>query len=271
MADTTVDPLRTGQESSLSNWVGPYVSQMLAKGSALSESPYQAYMGPLSAGPSDLQQKAFSGIAGLPNPTFSNFTPKSFTDSGIASQYMNPYLQQSLQPQIDEARRQAEIQRVQDAGRLTKAGAYGGSRQAIMESEGNRNLASNLAGITGAGYNTAFNNAQNQFNTEQNLGLASTNANNNTNTGILNTTASLGDTQRGIEQQGIDADYKQFQEERDDPFKKVQYQQSLLQGLPTATSSYSYAEPSAINKFLGSAGGIMELLNGWGDLTGGTT
>jgi hypothetical protein len=95
------------------------------------------------------------------NQTFAN---QAFSQDSI-SQYMNPYLQGALQPQIDEARRQAEITRMQDASRLTSAGAYGGSRQAIMESELNRNLLSNLANITGQGYNTAYNNAVNQFNT----------------------------------------------------------------------------------------------------------
>ena len=47
---------------------------------------------------------------------------------------MNHFIQTALDPQIAEARRQAEIQRVANDGRLTQAGAYGGSRQAIMES-----------------------------------------------------------------------------------------------------------------------------------------
>lgn len=53
---------------------------------------------------------------------------------------MNPYLQASLEPQIAEAQRQAQIQQVANASRLNRAGAYGGSRQAIMDSESQRNL-----------------------------------------------------------------------------------------------------------------------------------
>ena len=45
----------TGQESNLSNWAGPYVTDMLAKGQALSEMPYEQYQGALTAGPSQLQ------------------------------------------------------------------------------------------------------------------------------------------------------------------------------------------------------------------------
>jgi hypothetical protein len=66
------DPLvgqQTGTESSLSNWAGPYVTEMLGRGQALASQPYQAYTGPLTAGQSGLQTQAFQGLAGLTIPT----------------------------------------------------------------------------------------------------------------------------------------------------------------------------------------------------------
>ena len=57
-----------GQSSSLSPFAGPYVGDMLGKGAALASMPYQAYMGPLSAGQSQLQNQAFSGLANLAVP-----------------------------------------------------------------------------------------------------------------------------------------------------------------------------------------------------------
>ena len=262
----TTDPLvgkQTGTESALSTYVGPYVTDMLGKGQALAELGYQGYGGPLTAGESAAQTKAFEGIAGLDVPTtqMGVFTPKSFTDEGIASQYMNPYLMQALQPQIDEARRQAEIQRIADAGRLTRAGAFGGSRQAIIEAEGNRNLLQNLAGITGAGYRDAFDKAMGQFNVEQGREQDAQTAANVYGLAALQKQADLGAAQSAIEQAGIDADYAQFKEERDFPYKQVQYMQSLLQGLPLETQSYTYAQPSALSDAFGTAGGLMELYN----------
>jgi len=259
------DPLAGAQlstESALSNWAGPYVTDMLGKGQALSETPYQAYMGPLTAGASDLQNQAFQGIAGLAMPsTMGGYTPQSFTAPGTAQQYMNPYLQQSLDPQLAEIRRQADITRLGDAGRLTKAGAYGGSRQAVMESEGNRNLATQLARTTGEGYNTAYDKAANQFNTEQGLGLNAQNLTNQYGLSALGKTAELGATQRGIESEGIAADMAQFNQERDFPYKQVQYQQSLLQGMPLATQSYTYQQPSTLSNVAGTAGGLGGLYN----------
>ena len=301
---TIPDPLAGQQlstESSLSNWAGPYVTNMLGKGQALSETPYQAYMGPLTAGASSLQNQAFQGVAGLTLPqNMGAFNPQSFTSSyappaptndlgigsfmqdqfnpnaasgnappgagyapnnqnSVAQRYMNPYLMASLNPQLDEARRQAQITRMGDAARLTKAGAYGGSRQAIMESELNRNLMGKQAEITGQGYKTAYDVGQQQFNTEQQRQMEAQNQANQYGLTALGRQAELGGVQRGIEGEGIAADYGQFKEERDYPFKQVQYQQSLLQGMPLATQSYSYQQPSTVSNIAGTAGGLMAM------------
>jgi hypothetical protein len=250
------DPLtgkQTGRESSLSTWAGPYVTEMLGKGQALAAEPWRAYTGPLTAGESAPQATAFQGIGSLDVPTteMGTFAPTSFTDTGIAQQYMNPFIQTALDPQIAEARRQAEIQRVANAGRLTQAGAYGGSRQAVMESEADRNLLQNLAGITGQGYQTAYDRASQQYNVEQDRARSAQDMTNQYGLAALSKQAELGAAQRDIEQQGMAADYGQFKEERDFPYKQVQYMQSLLQNLPLATQSYSYAEPSTLSKIMG--------------------
>lgn len=262
---TPADPIvgqQTGTESSLSNWAGPYVTEMLGRGQALASQPYEAYTGPLTAGQSALQTQAFQGIAGLTIPTdqMTAYTPQTFT-AEAAGQYMNPYLMAALQPQIDEARRQADIARVEQAGRLTRAGAYGGGRQAIMESELNRNLLQNLAGITGTGYRQAFDTAQQQFNVEQQRQAEQQQRAREYGLATIGRQAELGGLQRGIEQEGISAERAQFEEERDFPYKQVQYMQSLLQGLPVAAQTYSYAQPSALSEILSGAGGVRDLYN----------
>ena len=250
-----------GNESALTRYAGPYVTEMLGRGQALAGMGYQGYGGPLTAGESAAQTAAFQGIAGLNVPTtqMGAFTPTSFTDAGVAGQFMNPYLQQALQPQIDEARRQSDIERVRAAGRLTRAGAFGGSRQAIMDAENQRNLLQNLAGITGAGYRDAFDKAAAQFNVEQGRQQDAQTAANTFGLAALQKQADLGAAQRAIESEGVAADYAQFREERDFPFKQVQYMQSLLQGLPLETQSYTYVQPSALSRASGTAGGVMEL------------
>jgi hypothetical protein len=255
---------RTGVESSLSPYAGPYVTEMLGRGMALASLPYQAYMGPLSAGPSSLQTQAFGGLGALNVPTATttgSFTGQAYDISGgapttstsptsVVQQYMNPYIEASLQPQYDAAIRQANIAQQGLQSNYAKAGAYGGSRQAVAEAELQRGLLDRLAGITGEGYAQAYDKAADLFTGERDYGLKA-----------LEAVARGGATQRAIDQQGIQADIGQFREERDYPYKQVQYMQSLLQGLPIETQSISYAEPSGFSQFTQGAGGILGLLS----------
>ena len=277
--DTTADALSgitgdagqiAGTESSLSNWAGDYVTDMLGRGWGMADEGYQAYTGPLTADSSSLQNQAFMGLAGLTLPTIDQtaFSPSSFTDEGVSQRYMNPYIDQALQPQLDEVRRQAQLQQNLNNAQFAKAGAYGGSRQAVMEAENQRNMMQQMANLIGQGYQNAYTQGANQFNTEQGLGLNAATQAGQFGLAGLNAMANLGAQQRDIEQQGITADYEQFQEERDFPYKQVQYMQSLLQGLPLAAQSTSYTQPSALSSLLSSAGGIRDLYN---TVFGGTT
>lgn len=274
-----LDALPLGTESSLSNWAGPYVTDMLGRGWALADTPYTAYQGELTAGESPLQQQAFSGLANLVAPTntsagmenvvsglgnlsynpstfdsgfnyTSGFAPSDFSsgftggggfspmsfDSGFtapagytaatfnsgfnapadyaaatfnsgftapdafsaltnadveglryiapgeytpgefqggifdlqqAQHYMNPFLRTALDPHLEELQRRADIQRMQDAGRMTQAGAFGGSRQAILEAELNRNTIQEMSKVTGDAYRDAYDKAFQAFESDQ--------------------------------------------------------------------------------------------------------
>ena len=264
---TNVDELdlgkTTGSYESLSPYAGPYVTEMLGRGRALADLPFESYEGQLTAGTSGLQDQAYQGIGALQTPT--DMGVNQF-DADAAQQYMNPYLMASLNPQIDQARRQADIQRIADAGRLTKAGAYGGSRQAVMEAEGNRALGDRIADITGQGYATAYDKGLAQFNAEQG-------ARNQYGFDVLAGQERAGAAQRGIQQEGLSADLAQFEEERYFPYKQVQYMQSLLQGLPIEARSVQYAQPSQLSQLISSEGamggvsGLYDMLFGGGDTT----
>ena len=358
----------SGSSQGLSEFAGPYVGEMLGKARALADTPYQAYGGPLTAGASGLQDQVFREYsqinADLPTAvnTFGGgitagrtfgfgdaagqgyspgFTAGSADLSGMqagsftgqaAQQYMNPYLQAALEPQLREASRQAEMQRIADAGRLSRAGAFGGSRQAIMEAEGGRNLGQQLADITGRGYSDAFTQAQQQFNTEQDMrqriaevGLDQFNkeqaglrtdeaarrgqfniegdrlsqfderrrtqfneeqrreierqerereqfneqerrrinaeeADRRYGLSALRDMGAAGERQRGIEQEGITADYLQYQQEQQYPYEQLEFMRSMLQGLPITATSKQYIEPGGFEDFGSGLASIMELL-----------
>jgi hypothetical protein len=294
----------TGTEQAPASWTGTYVQDMLGQGQALANAPYQQYQGPLTAGASGLQNQAFNTASNLATPTSIgtaattagniankaqnlNYTPTTSTfDAGAAQQYMNPYLQASLNPQLAEARRQADITAQQNNAALTKAGAFGGGRQAILTGENQRSLGTNLANITGQGYNTAYQNAMNQFNADQarkmqesqfganyglqglQTGLQAAQAQgglgatqNQTELANLNAQAGLGATQRGIESEGLAADKRAFEEARDNPYKMLQFQQSLLNGLPISAQNYQLAGTSDLQNVASGMTTVDKLLS----------
>lgn len=266
----------TSSQSTLSDWAGGYVTDMLGKAQAISDQPYQVYQGPMTAGESGLQNKVFQGLGSLNFPsqlgqTFSSTGAYQLPDmtspltgpgsatagapsapTGIAAQYMNPYLQNVLTPQLEEMRRQSQINLQPSLAKLTQAGGYGGGRQAIMESEANRNLLQEQNKTIGQGYASAYDKAMGQFNTEQ--GQAKT---------LADIMGQAGGQQRGIEQEGITADYNEFLAQRDYPMKQTQYLQSMLQGLPISTVSTSPASQTglgALQSTVGTLGSTYDLL-----------
>jgi hypothetical protein len=171
---------------------------------------------------------------------------------------MNPYLQASLDPQLKELQRQSDIQRVADTGRLTQAGAFGGSRQAIMESEGRRNLLDKQAGLIGSGYKTAYDTGLGQFNKEREADEASRQFSANFGLKSVAELADLGAVERGITSEGLAADKAQFQEERDFAYKMPQYQLGLLSGLPIGSNTTA-ANQDAISKLNSDVAGLTSL------------
>jgi len=230
---SVTSPGAAGTESNLSNWAGPAVTKMVGEAEAITAQPYKAYSGPLTAGASSVQNQAFQNAANLTVPTGSmgGFQPSTF-GAQEAQNYMNPYLMSALNPQLEEARRQSQITQLGNQAKATQAGAFGGGRSAIMEAETQRNLGTNLSNITGQGYKDAYDKAMQQFNTEQGRGLEAQNATNTYGLAALARQQDVGAAQREIEQQGITADMKQFEEEKDDPYKQLMRKQAIFQGLP---------------------------------------
>jgi hypothetical protein len=214
-----------GQTTSYTTNVPEYAKEpfmeMIGKGVALSEAPYQAYGGERTAQFTPLQRQAFgqaenqrvagqigqaSGIAGLAAqqglqagqfqpgtfapmgvqaPQLQQFqmgpaqrvSSQSFAQPGAAEQFMNPYMQQVVGIQQREAQRQADIAGTQRGAQAVRAGAFGGSRQAIMDAEAQRSLAQQMGDIQATGSQAAFQQAQQQFNQEQQARLQAQMAN----------------------------------------------------------------------------------------------
>jgi hypothetical protein len=161
--------------------------------------PYQAYSDNVNdyfAGASPMQQQAYSGAANLQLPgqyqagsqlagagglgslgmagqmgqAGNNYFGMA-TSAPTVNQFMNPYLQNALNPALEESRRQYGITGAQQQGNATRAGAFGGSREALMASENNRNMNSAMNQMIGTGYQNAYTDAQRNILSGNQLGL----------------------------------------------------------------------------------------------------
>jgi hypothetical protein len=112
-----------------------------------------------------------SNIGNQYSAAASGFKPIDVTtgqfDQAAAQQYMNPYIQTALNPQLEALQRQSAINTQGDMAKLTKAGAFGGSRQAILQGQNDYNLLSQQADLIGKGYNQAYTQAGQQFTADQ--------------------------------------------------------------------------------------------------------
>lgn len=288
-ATTTTIP---ASQSTLSPNFSPFVYDYLAKGQAAANLPFQAFTGTRFAGPSDLQKQAFEGLKSLTLPgqyqtatdyakqvfdkaSGMSFTPTTF-NTGLGSlksveEYMSPYQSAVTDITAREMRRQADVAREQEQSRLAQAGAYGGSRQAIMEAERQRNLQQQLEDVTTKGLQSAYDRAVNQRLAESGLGLqaqqgseqskqfgssfglqalqpmlnASSTISNigaqQAGNQLQNLQAQLmgGQTQQQLAQQPLDFGFQQWQDSVKFPYQQATYMQSLLGGLPLQAAPYS--------------------------------
>jgi hypothetical protein len=340
--------------------IAPYANDLLQRGQAFTTAETPVYGGQLTTGPSSLQNKAFEGIANLTIPknlteagnqlgnisqqqqglgydtsTYDNtYVPgaskyKQYDvqadtfGNAEAQKYMNPYIQQALDPQMEYMRRNAAINQQADMAKLAQAGAFGGSRQAILQGQNQEALGRLQATTAGAGYEKAFTAAQNQFNADRTAkmeaiklnidqakkaadlgmsdaeltakyGMDAAKANeaskqfganykrsalsdaasaessrasagaNEANYGLQNlkTMADMGGTQRDIDQQALDAQYKEYLRQTEYPGKQLETMKGLITSMagvmPKTETGYGQKK-SALEEAAGGAAGIAKL------------
>jgi hypothetical protein len=117
-----------------------------------------------------MMQAAQTGFGQQPLEQFRMDAPQAF---GLeqAQQYMSPFIQQALEPQRQEAIRSAQQDQIAQNLGAARQGTYGGSRQLIAGLERERNLQRNLSDIQARGMETAFGQAQQQFERDRAAGM----------------------------------------------------------------------------------------------------
>ena len=103
--------------------------------------------------------------AGLAGMQAGNAYGQNATDPNAVAAYMNPYLQNTLNPALQLQNQQFGQINAQNQGQATQQGAFGGGRQAVMQglNQQNQMLAQNQ--LVGSAYNQAYNTANQNMQT----------------------------------------------------------------------------------------------------------
>jgi hypothetical protein len=221
----------------------------------------------------------------------SNFQTGSVTDQNALQQYMSPYVQNVVQRQQQDAARQAAISGQAQQAQAARSGAFGGSGNALMRAQAAGNLARQKGDIMATGMQNAYGQATNQFNQEQQarqqaaqlneqsrqygagLGLqglqtAMTGANTLSNVGQarfgqqkdINTLQNQYGTQQQNQMQNIlGAQYQDYLNAQNEPFKKMGFMSDIIRGAPLSQqgSTIYQTPPSAISQIAGLGGAAL--------------
>jgi hypothetical protein len=287
--------------SELPEWARGYAKNALEKTAALSETPYQKYTDPRIAGFSPMQLQSQQAAA---NMQTSGATGAGIDVAGMAAlqglnqnyqggqfeggrfggqqaaQYMSPFIEQALAPQLREAQRSSDIMGQQNAAKAVGQGAFGGSRSALVEAERQRNLGMQMGDIRARGLQDAYTQAASQFNADQarsvqaqqlgeqsrqfgaNLGLQGLNTALQ-GAGQLGTLGgqqfqqgmdinklqnAYGGQQQALRQQGLSQDYQDFLDEKNHPYKQLGFMSDMIRGLPLGQQSTQtmYQAPGSV-------------------------
>lgn len=288
MADGTTT---TTSNATLPGYVEPYVTDLFARGQALTGSnSAPSYSGQRVAGLTGLQQQAGNSVSGLDAGNMlsqagnylnqgANYTPNTGTfDSAAAQQYMNPYQQNVTDIAKREAMRDDAVARTDRDSRAAQAGAFGGSRQGVIEAEAGRNLNQRLGDIQAQGLNAGYQNAQQQFNADQGrqqqdrqfgsqAAIAGGKALTDTGqTGFgLQSTAGLLD--QGTQQKGLDTTYQDWLNQQQHPYDQLTFMRNLVSGFPGSTTNTTQ-QTSPTSNWASDLAGVGSAIGGLGSLFG---
>jgi len=312
----------TTYSSNVPEYARPYVENMLQSAQTqiynddmTSFRPYQPYSSNVEdyvAGFSPLQQQAQQAAYGLQTPgqfgmgtelagmaglgslglgtqaagAGSQFAMNA-TDPSVTQSYMSPYMQNVVDFQKQSALRDYQIAQPMRQAEAVAKGAFGGSRQAIVDAEAQRNLNTQLQGIQAPGSQKAFEDAQRQQQFGAQLGLqglqtglqgfgqmgqsASTlgqlgGAQLGAQRDIIGLQSQMGASQQALEQQKINQAIQDYATAQQYPMMQLAQLNAMLRGLPLqqSTTQQYQAQPGIAQQSLGLGLGALGAVKAFG-------
>ncbi len=290
-------PSSTTQTAELPAWARGYAKDVLAKGAALTDinsNPYVKYGGERLAGFSPMQQQSFNsaqnmqvapqiGLGSAYAAQSGQYSPvgQQYTGSNV-NQYMNPYLEGALAPQLREAASAGMQAQNMNAAKAVGMGAFGGTRGALQKSLTEKNTMQNMADINAKGYSDAFNQAANMFNIDQQRRIQEAQYGNTAQQQAADLLSRLGGQQfqQGMDinklqnvygqqqqsqaQKAADIGYQDFLDQQNYAYKQLGFMSDLIKNPAIGSSSQRQMYENNSGNDLATLGGLGALGKGAG-------
>jgi len=276
-----------------SNYFAPFspLQQQAQQGAANLQTPGEFNAGSALTGVSGLGALGTAGQMANAGNQYQQQATSMYGPGGVGA-YMNPYVAQSLAPQLQQLNQQFGIKGAQEQGAATSAGAFGGSRNALMQGLNQQNQMMAQQQAIAQGYDKAFQQAQQAQQFGANLGLqgqqgALQGYGQAINAGqglgqlgtqrlgaqqnIINTQGTMGAQQQALEQQKINQAIQDYATQQQYPFMQLGMMNAMLRGLPMqnmSTQQYQ-ATPSYLTQGLGAVGTLAGAYKTFGQKEGG--
>ena len=224
-SQTTTQQMPQFQQDFLQNTLLPFATN-------ISEQPFEAYTGELTAAVPETTQTAgqFYGMAG----DIAGMTPQDY--AAMTEANLSPYMTNVVDAALARSARERDIARTGEMADITRAGAFGNERRGVFEAE--RQAAYEIgrdqmiADLMQQGYSQAQ--AQTMAQIGQSQSAAQQAAAGYT---------QLGGLEQATEQSRLDALYQQFLREQNLPYQQLAALTGAASGVPTTTSETVSKKP----------------------------
>jgi hypothetical protein len=234
--------------------------------------PYQKYTGQRVAELTPDEQTAMSNIRLGQNAwqpdlerarQLTEQGARQFTNANIG-EYMNPYIEQALDPAARMLERENLKEQQRVGSQAAEAGAFGGSRATLLQTETARGGREALSDLYSRGYASAFEDAANRFNEDRDAARKAAEQFRATGAQTqqqmyqdINALLQSGGMQRTLRQANLDFDYEQFINAKNWDVNSLQNLVSTLATVPTARREYGTETGVNTSKQKGSVFGTI--------------
>ena len=274
--------------SKIPKQLAPYYEDILSKAQALYnkrvEEGFKPYEGPTIAQFTPEQEATFAGIAGLQGQVAPKFAEAEQLTRDAAARITGEQLQEAMSPyqQAVTDIEKRESQKAFEQNVLPKIraaqvaqGSFGGTRGTLLEAQALADQQQQLADIQAKGSAAAFKDARAALEAERTrMGQGATQLANiapaalKTGLAELGAQQTVGETKQRQAQTALDEAYRQFLQEKQEPYEAMQKYQAVVTGAPLTTTQF--APPPAPGPSLGQTliGGLGTAAGLYGAFTG---